>query len=161
MFEREPPLTQLQITWSISVGNEWLWGDISHKCVGLGCIPGCRFSVSQCAEVNKRQAPSPRQSEFKYKVKHGRLIPPTGGSTRYHAGLRAPALSADVSGEHCPAVVGRYGKPLTRLFETVTGDNAGRMTAGILDWRRVVKDVDGEDKKCVWCRGGEGRPRSS
>ena len=62
----------------------------SHRCVGWACIPGC-FSVSQCAEVNKRQAPSPRQSEFKNKVKHGRQIPPTRGSTWCHAGLRAPS----------------------------------------------------------------------
>jgi len=40
---------------------------------------------------------------------------------------------ADVSGDHCPAVVGRCGKPPTCLFETVTEDNAGRRTADRLN----------------------------
>lgn len=68
---------------------------------------------------------------------------------------------ADISGEHCPAVVGRCGKTTDTSVWNGDGDNAGRKTADRLAWRWVVKGVDGEDKKCVCCRGGEGRLRSS
>lgn len=152
-----PPRTQLQITWSISVGTKWLWGNIRIQ--NAWVWDAFLTVIFQFLSVRKRTKGLPQGSlnlSIRWNVadeclqQEGTLL------------VSVPQDPfADVSGEYCPAVVGRCGKTTDTSVRNGDGDKAGRKTADRLAWRWVVKGVDGEDKKCVCCRGGEGRLRSS
>lgn len=165
VFEREPPPTTAD-------NAEHQCGDCvalrwhqNLKCVGLGCTPGCHFSLPQCAEAKKGIS----QGSLILSISETRQMNPL--NRREHvvpSGLSAPNPLCRCFWRALPSCGGRCGKNTeTAVWYSVKmlSEFWGRCCQNKSscqnrpDWRLVVKDVDGEDKKCVWCRRGEERLR--